>query len=523
MLFALLLGSARSAPLDAAFDAAGERWAVPAPLLQALAFEATRVDPEAASTWGGYGLFDFGEGEVGGPDIELVARISGHAPDALLLDPELQIDGAAALLAHYAEGLPGGAPPVDALELWAEPAGSFASVEIPRQRDAYVAYVYGVLFEGFSVELTQLEPQDVELTELQARAAPPPSTSDYYGAAAFEQAHSDNYSNYSRPSDYDVLQVVIHTVQGSYSGCISWFQNASASASAHYVVRSSDGEVTQMVWEEDVAWHAGHWDTNATSVGIEHEGYVEQPSVYYTDAMYAGSAELTADIVDRYGLTIDRSVIIGHHEVPGCSSGSGGGASCHTDPGDGWDWDYYLSEIERIAGGGASASARMLGYVADGDIYDASARLSDVTVELVGAGETTVTDSSGLWSFDGLTAGTWTAEASASGYQTGSCTATVSTGSGDWWCSIALEPDDGGGDGDGGDGSDGGDSDDSVDTGLDGGDDPSVDGPEVGSGRLIDPDARLLVAGTGCGCAAAGTAGSVWLVGLLGLYGRRRR
>ena len=43
---------------------------------------------------------------------------------------------------------------------------------------------------------------------------------------------------------------------------------SSAAVSAHYGVRSSDGDLTQMVDEADIAWHAGDWDTNARSIGI---------------------------------------------------------------------------------------------------------------------------------------------------------------------------------------------------------------------------------------------------------------
>ena len=41
--------------------------------------------------------------------------------------------------------------------------------------------------------------------------------------------------------------------QGSYNGTTSWFKNCAAAASANYGVRSSDGEVTQYVAEQDVA------------------------------------------------------------------------------------------------------------------------------------------------------------------------------------------------------------------------------------------------------------------------------
>ncbi len=86
--------------------------------------------------------------------------------------------------------------------------------------------------------------------------------------------------------------------------------------SAHYVVRSADGHIAQCVRERDIAWHAGNWDYNTRSIGIEHEGWVDKPA-YFTDAMYEESAKLTAAICTKYGIPKDRAHIIAHYEVPG--------------------------------------------------------------------------------------------------------------------------------------------------------------------------------------------------------------
>jgi N-acetyl-anhydromuramyl-L-alanine amidase AmpD len=111
------------------------------------------------------------------------------------------------------------------------------------------------------------------------------------------------------------------------------FQDPERQVSAHYVVRSRDGHVTQLVRELDVAYHAGNRSYNERSIGIEHEGFVDQPQRWFTEAMYASSAKLCAGICTRYDIPVDRQHIIAHHEVPG---------SDHTDPGRHWDWDRYL-------------------------------------------------------------------------------------------------------------------------------------------------------------------------------------
>ncbi len=153
-----------------------------------------------------------------------------------------------------------------------------------------------------------------------------------YPSADWLPATASNYTASSRPSAYRVDFVVVHVTQETFSDTITIFQNPARAVSAHYVVRSSDGRVAQCVRERNVAWHAGNWDYNTRSIGIEHEGWVDKPE-YFTDALYERSAALTASVCDRYGIPKDRAHIIGHSQVPG---------STHSDPGKLWDWSRYI-------------------------------------------------------------------------------------------------------------------------------------------------------------------------------------
>lgn len=177
-----------------------------------------------------------------------------------------------------------------------------------------------------------------------------------YPAAIWDPASDCNYSERTM----DVSAVVIHYTEGSYAGCISWFKNCDAQVSAHYVIRSSDGQVTQMVREADKAWHAR--TANGYSIGIEHEAYGNIWS-FFTDAMYQSSANLVRDICSRYESidghrtfyrdTLDSGICLneGLHDL-------GGENACvkirghqhypdqsHTDPGPYWDWNYYYKLI----------------------------------------------------------------------------------------------------------------------------------------------------------------------------------
>ena len=158
---------------------------------------------------------------------------------------------------------------------------------------------------------------------------------DFRGAR-WVAASEANFRWADRPDDYAIDMVVIHVTQGGFDSAVQAFQDPDHQAAAHYIVRK-DGQVTQMIRELDVAFHAGNREYNERSVGIEHEGFVDRPQDF-TDAMYAASARLTAAICGRYDIPVDREHIIGHVEVPGTD---------HTDPGPGWEWDRYLRLVRK--------------------------------------------------------------------------------------------------------------------------------------------------------------------------------
>jgi N-acetyl-anhydromuramyl-L-alanine amidase AmpD len=160
-------------------------------------------------------------------------------------------------------------------------------------------------------------------------------------------ASSRNYTSAHRESDYNITKIIIHVTQGSWSSAVNWFQNPDAGVSAHYVVRSSDGKIAQSVSDINIAYHAGYWEYNKHSIGIEHEGYIDNKS-WFTREMYGRSAKLTAYLCRHYRIPIDRKHIIGHYEVPGCP-GPGGGSGCHTDPGKYWNWRYYMRHVRYFA------------------------------------------------------------------------------------------------------------------------------------------------------------------------------
>ncbi len=97
-----------------------------------------------------------------------------------------------------------------------------------------------------------------------------------------------------------VDKVVLHHNGGNLTGqgCYTVWQTRQASA--HYQV-DSNGVISQHVWDSDTAWHAGNWEANTTSIGIEHADISTNPW-RISDACLDNGAHLTAAVCKFYGL-----------------------------------------------------------------------------------------------------------------------------------------------------------------------------------------------------------------------------
>ena len=217
--------------------------------------------------------------------------------------------------------------------------------------DSVYAAKYG--FPKYDIDLKAAFPDYYE--QLSAQNLTMTKEGDYPNAI-WDPAPECNWE----PRTKAVSAVVIHYTEGSYAGCISWFKNCEAQVSAHYVIRSVDGQVTQMVREADKAWHAR--TANGYTIGIEHEAYGNVWE-FFTEAMYQSSADLVRNICSRYQAidghrtfyrdTLDNGTCLnyGLHDLGGeeaCTKIRGHQHypdQSHTDPGPYWDWNYYYKLI----------------------------------------------------------------------------------------------------------------------------------------------------------------------------------
>lgn len=151
----------------------------------------------------------------------------------------------------------------------------------------------------------------------------------------------------------DISLLVIHNISlppgqfgGNYidqlfTGCLNpdeheYFQEIyQLRVSAHCLIKRT-GEIVQYVPFDKRAWHAGvssfkgRERCNDYSIGIELEGCDDIP---YTQEQYQTLANLTKTIQKQYPKIVNEH-ITGHCDIaPGRK----------TDPGDSFDWPYYLS------------------------------------------------------------------------------------------------------------------------------------------------------------------------------------
>ena len=371
--------SATPSSLQSAFNGAAAEFQVPVNVLLAVSYTVTRWESPSAPSAGAFGpmqLVDSANPAIAdakgdesahalqspsvGPTVAAAAYATGASATDLKTNAKQNIRGGAALLAQYAHDTVGSVPG-DAASWYgavAKYSGSTdAAVAIGFADSVFATMAAGATrttSDGQNVVLNSnaVAPDRSTVAALGLRASRdstvecPPGLDCRFSAAAYQQNSSDpsDYGNYdlaTRPSGgLDIRFIVIHDAETSYAGTIAIFQNPLAYVSAHYVLRSSDGQVTQMVQTKNVAWHAGNWNFNMHAIGYEHEGFAIQGTTWYTDKMYQASAALSRYLAAKYHIPLDRAHIIGHDDVPGPSTGFVAGM--HWDPGPFWDWARYM-------------------------------------------------------------------------------------------------------------------------------------------------------------------------------------
>jgi N-acetyl-anhydromuramyl-L-alanine amidase AmpD len=195
-------------------------------------------------------------------------------------------------------------------------------------------------------------------------------TPDFPGAEWFTTSCTNKCTPGRPDGDASVDIIVIHDTEGGWDASVATLQNDSGK-SVHYIVSADGKRVGQFRHETDTTWHAGNFEYNKHSIGIEHVGFASNTSGYSVGE-YQTSVELVRSIRNRWKVPLNRTHIIGHYQIPDgtviaessppCTaqldtcetSANYGGAANHRDPGYHWDWCQYM---ERLGGSCPCADA----------------------------------------------------------------------------------------------------------------------------------------------------------------------
>lgn len=99
----------------------------------------------------------------------------------------------------------------------------------------------------------------------------------------------------------EINKIIVHHNAGRLSIQECWNVWQTREASAHYQVEE-DGTIGQLVRDRNTAWHAGNWDANTTSIGIEHaNNHIGEPWTI-SEATLDNGAHLVAALCVFYKL-----------------------------------------------------------------------------------------------------------------------------------------------------------------------------------------------------------------------------
>ncbi len=352
--------------------AAGE-FDVPQPVLESIAYvqskwhQITYTDAQLANrpsdvqppAFGVMGLRDDG---WFGHSLTDAAALLDESPRVLRDSAYDNIRGAAALLSKYRHEAN-----IDSLTVTGDPstwAGVIARFSGIPQKDIAQKFAYhvlqtiqigvnehGIVIPAQRVNLDNF-PESVKKTGYLGRKM---QTSGVTGGADYPGATWNPSQNYGTRDGAPVVFVIIHDTEGPFDASVSWLQNPASSASSHYIIRSSDGYIEQLVHDTDMAWAVRCW--NPITLSIEHEGYVSDSS-YFTQTMYESSARLTEYLCREFNIPEDSIHIFGHdawtypwfnlipfYAYTSFVGGSYATCNSHTDPGKYWKWHHYFDLI----------------------------------------------------------------------------------------------------------------------------------------------------------------------------------
>lgn len=340
-----------SSPYDALFREVGAEFGVPASVLRAIGYVETRWQmveghEEFPGLPAAHGVM-----ALRGERLRRGARLAGLPEASVRTDAAANVRAAAALLRADADSLGVRGDDADA---WAPVVARYSGIDLAAGRESYVREVEAV--RGGRRSLPAPDGAARAGADPCGPTTPAPSTPSSTDHAGAVWRASPSFNQRMAGEGGRIHLVIIHSCEGSYTGCWSWLANPSSQVSAHYVVREDGAEITQLVREPARAWHIGAFydaalneghdahlqgvQSNHFTIGVEHAGFASQSS--WPTAQLDASARLVCGVAQRWGIPRDRLHIVSHGQLQPHN---------RTDPGRGWPWADYLARIDRYCAG----------------------------------------------------------------------------------------------------------------------------------------------------------------------------
>jgi len=154
-----------------------------------------------------------------------------------------------------------------------------------------------------------------------------------------------------------IRYIVIGTAGTTYEQAVAQAANPKDATSAHYLVRGSDGQVTQLVRGKDVARFTGNNTLDAQSVTVGLDTVGGTGLIRYSDATYASTAALVRFLAATYHLPLDRQHVLGQDELPAT------GGTLQNDPGPRFDWGHLFTLMDAELAPPADDYGRAIAFV----------------------------------------------------------------------------------------------------------------------------------------------------------------
>lgn len=299
------------------FSAAAKEFNVPVEILMATAQVQSNWAQVAESMYGSWGVMGIIENHSV-TQISHAASLLNVSAENIKKDAATNIRAAAALLLHYQKNR----VTTPKLESWFESLKDLTGLTDEEMKHELAIRIFELVKSGSKTvtlwdEIIFIQPTTVAIPSplfSPILRKGPKSDVDY--TLAIPNYTTCNFS--SRPAASEHKYYFVHYIgTGTYQGAISWFKDCKSQVSAHYIIRNSDGQVSQVVAESARAWSQGVADFNDQGIGVEHEAIVTNLAMWDSEPMLISAGNLASDVCTRNNIPKVRRAINGDRGIYG--------------------------------------------------------------------------------------------------------------------------------------------------------------------------------------------------------------